>query len=185
MINLGIDIDGCLNNFQDALAIILKRDFNVEVPRDEYEMLRDIKLENMEQCKAFWDKYNPELYKLLSCEPYACDVLRKFKKMGLNLNVVTAREYHVAGLTEKWLNTHYVTYDNIFMNAYDKAAVCKWKDIPLIIEDKPSNVLSMAENGIKVLMYTRPYNLNVKHPNVIPVTNWLEVFDEVTKFIRK
>ena len=179
--NLGIDIDGCLNDFQKALAVVLKRDYNIEVAKEEYEMLRDINLDNMEQCRAFWEKYNPELFNLLNCECGASDVLKSFYELGINLNIATAREYHVAPLTEKWLNEHNIFYDNIFFNAGDKVDLCKWQNIPLMIEDKPYNAMALANNGIKVLLFSRPYNLTIKHENITRVNNWDQVYDKVVK----
>jgi uncharacterized HAD superfamily protein len=182
---LGIDIDGCLNDFQAALALILARDYDSHPDPSEYEMLGDLNLKTIEQYRDFWDKYNEELFRLLNIEENAVQVTSYFKKKGTEINIITAREYNVAKLTEQWLNKYNVERDNLFFAAGNKLDVCKWKQIEYMIEDKPDNAILLAENGIRVLLFDRPYNKKVEHSNVKRVYNWMDIYDHLTNGVFK
>lgn len=185
--NIGIDIDGCLNNFQDALTHIIERDYGItNVPQDKYEMLPfvNININNQEQCREFWDKYNQELLELVAVETKAAQTINMIKQLGFHIDIITARGYNCAGITEKWLKGNGIYYDNLFFETGNKLDACNYRGVKLIIEDKPSTIELLAKNGIKVLKYNRPYNLTVEHPNVIPVSNWGEIYEQVRQEMR-
>jgi uncharacterized HAD superfamily protein len=185
--NIGIDIDGCLNNFQDALNHIIERDFGAtNLPQDKYEMLpfANININNQEQCRAFWDKYNHELLELVDVEPRAAQTIKMIKQLGFGIDIITARGYNCAGITEKWLQRSDIYYDNLFFETGNKLDACNYRGIKVIVEDKPSTVQFLANNGIKVLKYNRPYNLTVEHPNVIPVNNWSDIYNEAWQVMK-
>ena len=58
----------------------------------------------------------------------------------------------------------------------DKLKGCKRYELDIMIDDRPSVALFLAENGIKVLMYNAGYNQDVEHENIMRVDNWEAVY---------
>lgn len=179
LIDIAIDIDGCLNNFQTILREIIKRDYNVETPIHDPDMLKHIGLIEYPQWRAFWDKYNPELTSKLHLEKDAANIMATLRRQGYRLSIITAREYVEGKMTEGWLKREGAEYDMIYMNGATKIGVCNWKNIKIMVEDTPKNIMALAEGGVTVLMFVRPYNEHIKHPNVIPCHNWEDVYENI------
>lgn len=179
---IGIDIDGCLNNFHAAMSSIIKRDYGIETPEEIYYMVEELNLDK-DEWEAFWEKYNPELLDMMDVTPGAIEVLTKLRRIGCHLTIITARDYRVAELTIEWLKKHNVPYDEIYFTAEHKHEVCKWKRIKYMIEDNPAYAIKLAEAGIEVALYSRSYNKELKHDNINAVESWDDiyhrVFDEV------
>lgn len=172
---LGIDIDGCLNNFQEAMATIIKRDYGVVTPKNIYYMVEELNL-SKEEFGKFWKKYNPELLDLMDIQPGSIENLKKLQGLGCNLNIITARDYSVATLTQEWLHKHQVPYDEIYFNGEKKHQVCNWQKINLMIEDNPEYAKALADSGVNVMLYSRPYNEDFKYEKVQIVNNWDEIY---------
>lgn len=85
--------------------------------------------------------------------------------------------------THKWLTENNIAYDKLFFS-HDKINFCNEHDILTIIEDKPSTVLSAAEEGKNCILVERTYNKNMidndqdiktlveNHPNIHRVDNY-------------
>lgn len=181
--NIGLDIDGCMNNLQKSIAKVLKRDYNVEAPQDKWGMLKYAGITTRKDELEFWGKYKYELLDSTSIEKDAYDVIKELYEGGHRLDIITAREYNVAKLTIEWLKKHEISYHNIYFSCYDKDDVCKWKNIHIMVEDNRDNALHVAETGTIVLLYDRLYNKNTEHKNIIRCKNWKDVSQQIKKEI--
>lgn len=175
---LGIDIDGCLNDFQTAMATIIKRDYGIETPKHIYYMVEELKLSKKET-EDFWKKYNPELLSLAPVTSGAIENLEKLRTLGCSLNIITARDYSVASLTENWLYEQKIPYDKIYFCGEKKHQVCEWQNIKFMVEDNPEYAKALADSGISVALYSRPYNEGFVHDKVQIVKNWNDVYKMV------
>jgi uncharacterized HAD superfamily protein len=179
--NIGIDIDGCLNNLSKAIQYILKRDFDIEVDLKQYSMLEAAGITNEEDIMNFWETYNEELLDIISVEDNAKKVLSLLQYNNCNLHILTARDYNVASLTEEWIKKQEIPYDTLNFNCGDKGYACQWKNCDVMIDDKWSNILDIKEKGIEPILFTRPYNKNVNDNNIKRVNNWNEIYKYINK----
>ncbi|MFW6008215.1 MAG: 5' nucleotidase, NT5C type [archaeon] len=181
ILNIGLDIDGCLNYFGKYLKEIIDREYNSNIPMNDWNMLENAGIDDPNDQLKFWKKYNKELLDKTPIENGALEGVKTLIENGFHIDVITARGYHVARLTENWLMKYQIPYHNIFFQCDDKVEVCKWRDIDLMIEDSGKNALEIAKQGIRVLLYDRPYNQNVEHKNIIRCKNWEEIIKEIEK----
>jgi uncharacterized HAD superfamily protein len=177
-LKLGIDIDGCLNDFQSIIAEMIKKEYGIEPDKRIYYIVDELNLSS-EEAKRFWDKCHPESLKIMQATEGAKESLNKLKDLGCELNIITARNYGIADLTEKWLNEQEIPYDNIFFNGEKKHQVCNWKNINFMVEDNPDYVRGLADSGIEVALYPRPYNKDFYYKNTKKVNNWGEIYKMV------
>jgi len=173
---LGIDIDGCLNHYHDELRSYIQKLYKIDVPADEYYIIKSLNLSFLKESE-FWQHFD-EIAIDLKAEIDCKKVIDKLSKL-FNINIVTARNYSSATITEQWLNKNKLYYDNIYFHSGSKIDVCNWKNIKIMIEDKPDNAIILAQNGIKVLLFDRLYNQNVKHENVIRCKNWNQIYNTI------
>ena len=73
---------------------------------------------------------------------------------------------------------------SIFFNMEDKAEFAKNLRLDLFIDDRPKNVLAIAEKGIKCLYFKDAKGININHPLVQEVHSWGEIMyyiDQIEK----
>ena len=98
---------------------------------------------------------------------------RKFATSNNKLGSIARKWY------QKWLNKNGIRFNSIQFcdednSPTDKLLACKKLNVDAMLEDKPDVAMYLAQNGIKIIMIDAPYNLDVKHENIIHVPNWLE-----------
>lgn len=176
---VGIDIDGCLNDFQLEMQRVLKRDYNIILPPNEDDWISYIARVSPD-IEAFWEKYNGEIEETMPSEKDAVDTLKALKDIGCSRNIITARTYKSAQITEDWLKRQDLTYDNIYWSCDMKLYACKWVGVDCMIEDNPCNAKFLADNGVKVLLFERDYNKRLHHYNIKHCSSWKKVYDEIS-----
>jgi len=174
---LGIDIDGCLNHYHDELRTYIKQFYGIEVSANEYYIIDPLNLSHSKE-NEFWQNFDTIAidFKLETDCKKTIDKLSKL----FTINIITARHYSSAIITEQWLNKNKLYYDNIYFHSGDKLDVCNWKNIKFMIEDNPDNAVILAQNGIKVLLFDRLYNQEAKHENIIRCKNWNQIYNVIT-----
>lgn len=182
-IKVCFDIDGCMNNFHHEVQTILNEDYDIILSDNEADWAKYI--EKVEDLDKFWALYNNKIEKNMLAEEDCKFVLQKLRQLGCPINITTAREYYAAAITEKWLTKEELQYDNIYFNCNNKVDVCKWLGAKLVIEDSPMNALALADNSISVLLFSRTYNKDVKHPNIIHCDSWLDIYEIISNIIKK
>ena len=127
--------------------------------------------------------------------PGARDALLRLRDAGCELHVVTSRQKAIRDTTLEWLSLHYkdiftsVQFGNHFVAgspAIPKSALCKQVGATLLVDDNNDYAMECAAADISVLHF----NLEGKYawgqgvassPNIIPVTNWSAVEEQLTK----
>ena len=173
---LGIDIDGCLNHYHDELRIYIKQFYGIDVSTDEYYIMNSLNL-SLPRENEFWqnfDKIAIDFQLEIDCKKVIDELSKLF-----DINIITARHYDSAVFAEQWLNKNKLYYDSIYFNSGNKLGVCNWKNIKIMIEDKPDNALILAQNGIKILLFNRLYNQEVKHENIIRCKDWNQIYNTI------
>ena len=173
---LGIDIDGCLNCYHSELREHVKLHYGMDVPANEYYIIDPLNLSRQQE-KEFWEHYD-KISIDFNLEDNCKEVIDKLSQI-FNINIITARNYNSAKITEEWLNKNKIYYDNIYFNSGDKLDVCNWKNVKIMIEDNPDNAIILSQNGVKVLLFDRLYNQNISHKNIIRCGNWNQIYNTI------
>lgn len=181
---LACDIDGCLNLFTSKLIEIVnkKYDLNLSEELTDHEVLDILGHNTPEKISAFWNEIQSEVD---TCEtfPKAVENLQKLRiEDNIKVVLVTARGYHIAKWTEKWLESRGFIYDDIIFNAGTKVDVCLWKNFEIMIEDLPRNIIALSDKGVRVLIPNHKYNQLKFNEHTIRCNDWDEIREEVKKY---
>lgn len=186
--NIGIDIDGVLTDFERQVldygiktCVEEKWPINVDVNRylevDAFNW-------NDEQAQKFWSKY---MIKYLTESPvrtFAPEVIERLQKEGNKIILITARheeempkEHYgkMIPLTKQWLSANNIKYDEIIFQV-EKLQPCIEHNIDVMIEDSPKNIQNLSSQ-IKVIKFDCQYNKDVNNENVTTAYSWYHIYD--------
>lgn len=192
--NLGIDIDGTINNMSELLRELALK-FNIEnglptqnIPNDVYELDKAYGW-NKRLNKKFWDNYYVHAMETAKLKIAAVQSIRNLKEKGVNIFIITARNEQYRNITEKWLNKFSIPYNKLIMDAEDKASICKELDIDTMVEDKAETCMQVAKFIPVICMY-ETYNAflegsSCSDRNIQMVHNWAEAFLILNRLIKK
>ena len=135
-------------------------------------------------------KYFYEYCCKLQPRKQAFEVNHRLNSDGHELYEITARKFAVKKnplgllsryLFKRWINKNKLHFEDIFFcsesnTPAEKLDFCKQISAEIMIDDKPDVALFLAENGIAVLLFDAPYNKDVKHKNIVRVSDWDEIY---------
>jgi uncharacterized HAD superfamily protein len=178
-LSIAVDFDGVLfdhvpyilRGFRDAHGIDLAREGLQHWDFQKYQAVRDADL--TEGCvREVLDRIetDPALHEKPPKDPLASDIIAGWKKIGHQVDIVTARGEISRDVTERFLATNDVPYDDLVMEAGTKTG---WD---VLVDDAPHNVLAAADDGTRSLLMDQPYNRDVDaERNPARVYNWVDV----------
>jgi len=177
---IGIDVDGVLRNFCQALVSAIKT-YHPEYIKDEYDetvvptmepesgMVTDWYLENNFNCtkkdlqQIYW--YDQAKWIMGNGRPFEENV-RTLKYWMKHINkewvCITSQKEHARHYTLSWLGKHELNFDKVvFVKGSDKWQV----DVDYLIDDSPANYNywkdgRQDEDGF--ILLDRPYNQKIK-----------------------
>ena len=185
--NIGIDIDNVLSNFNEVLLNdYTKHDKELRnngiVNNDVYRKMFDW----TEDEEALYYKENIERLASLfepikDCSKY----IKKLRENGHCIYIISGRdngEYSDPyNMTIKWLKKYDIEYDKLILtNAYnhqEKADICIKNNVDIMIDDSINVCLKCSESGIKSLLFNTEYNKN--EISFTRVNNWEEIFNYI------
>ena len=179
--NIGVDFDGVI-----ADAIKLKQKFFKQ------ELGIDV---NPEECS--WEKlegrvseedyvrivegviYGTELCLQMEDVPDAREVIRKLRKDGHKVYIITSRYDLQAEYAEKLMEMRGVEYDGMINTGKKpKRGVCEENNIGILVEDSPRKLVQARRPGMRAILLTRPYNADVElEEGIERAENWEEVYE--------
>lgn len=141
-------------------------------------------------------KYFYEYCCKLQPRKQAFEVNHRLNSDGHELYEITARKFAVKKnplgllsryLFKRWINKNKLHFEDIFFcsesnTPAEKLDFCKQISAEIMIDDKPDVALFLAENGIAVLLFDAPYNKDVKHKNIVRVSDWDEIYCRILDF---
>lgn len=124
----------------------------------------------------------------------ALRVINELSGNGYDFHLITARmfadyrgilRYLSRSWLTGWLKSREFNFSSVQIcsekqSPRDKLLACRKLGVDAMIEDRPDNVMYLAENGIRVLMFDAPYNKDISHENVTRVHDWKEVKEILT-----
>ena len=181
--NIGIDIDGVLADiepyvFEYGSKLLYDKGRSLEdIDREKYETYEIFKW-NRDDEHEFWDKYMFNYYTKAPARIFASEVIKKLKKHGHNIYIITARGIsekelysYLKDITKKWLKENDIYYDEIFFEK-DKKKIINENNIDLMIEDYEKNIKKIEED-CNIIVFDCIYNKNIK--NHQRVNSWYEI----------
>lgn len=182
MFRLGLDIDGCINDFSSLIykyASVFSEANGIHMTYD----MRDYYLERYfgwseYMSNEFWTKYYRLALERTRPQPGAKEAITEFKEKGIKIYLITARKEKYRELTTKWLKDHQIPFDKLIMTS-EKATACEENKIDLMVEDEAENCKSIA-NKNRVLCMAYKYNQELEGAkNIVRVSSWDEICDIV------
>lgn len=199
---LGVDLDDVTAVCAVPYLRKFAERFGVELP-DESEMGWHI-LDRSEVAAAERDRFRLDLYDSpffgeLEVYPECPAVLERLVAKGHELYFITARAEKRRMITETWLREKGLMdyakgvhlkprgdFTPPMPGRYDakSSAIYKWRlacDLGLdaFCEDDETISRTLAEGGIRVFLFDRPWNRALEHENVTRVRDWEDVAREV------
>lgn len=185
--NIGIDIDGVLTNYQKEVLdfgtkMCIDEGWPIEIDVSKYHE-NEIFNWSEEQDIKFWNKYIIEYFKNTPIKNFASEVIAKLRQEGHKIFIITARneygmpkEYYgqEQEITKQWLEKNNIKYDKIMFEV-EKLEPCIENKIDVMIEDSPSNINELSKH-IKVIKFDCQYNKNVNNENVITAYSWHHIY---------
>ena len=187
--NIGVDIDNVLSNFNDVLLNEYKK-------HDKEINGNGIVNSNVYIRKMFdWDKdYEENFYKsniehfasilepIKDCSKY----IKLLKNEGNTIYIISGRDNGEYSdpykMTVDWLEKYDIVYDKLFLvAAYDshsKTEVCLKYNIDVMIDDSKRMCSDIKHNGIRAILMDTPYNKDTSEFE--RVNSWKEIYDKLS-----
>lgn len=189
--NIGIDIDNVISNFDE----VLKKEFlehdkelrNTGIVNPEAHMTNGMFDWSDDEVWSFYLKNIERIIKSLDVIEGAKEYIEKLKEDGHTIVIITGRdngEYaDPYNMTKEWLADKKIPYDKlVFTNSYKndkngKTRKCFENNIDIMIDDSINNCKDVSEYGIKVLLMETRYNKHVTEFE--KVSNWREIYKKI------
>ena len=197
---IGIDIDGVLTDIEkwilDYGSRFYYQTLDKQIINPEAYESADIFGVDDKLDLLFWKKYFKKYTIMIKPRPFASEVIKKLKKEGHEIYIVTARgNFFAEGveilsfkenkkITLEWLDKHHIAYDNIFFSNEDKLDTCLKQKIDLMIEDNPKNIDKLSEK-IPVICFNAGYNKKCHNKNITRCYSWYDVYAKIHNIEKK
>lgn len=194
--NIGIDVDGVLVDMEGYQLKYGKIYFSKVHGKDVVNP-KAFDIEQIFDCthaerEKFWQKY---IWAYCLKEPplkNAPEIISKLHNDGHRIFLITGRAHTTeSGVTGKlfrwmlkhWLKKNHIYYDEIVFcsekdSSTDKLDACMDKKIDVMIDDKPENLLALADR-IKVICYPAVWNEDVESDAFIRVSDWADIYEKI------
>ena len=188
--NIGIDIDDTISETYETLLPYAQKYTIEELGNDRKvdfnkKFLNHYYIEKMfnwnkEEAMNFWIKYYEEIIENVNIKKFSSDIIKKLKKDGNNIFLITARwameKNNVENITKQWLEDYDVKFDKIFFSAEDKVKLVENNNIDIFIDDSYQNCKDVSEKtNAKVYMMNSRVNEKFELKNVTRVYSWCEL----------
>ncbi len=191
MLNLGIDIDNVISNFNEVLLKeYIEHDKSIGgngiVDKDKY-ISKGMFGWSEEEQDSFYKNNIERIAKSLDTVKDSVKYINKLKEEGHKIYIITGRDNgdysdpHT--MTIDWLESKGVKYDKLIITNYhqlDKYLECKKHNIDIMIDDSKRIARKCVENGVNTLLMDTEYN---KEENTIQrVYNWVEIYKYINEY---
>ncbi len=192
--NIGIDIDNVISNFDEALLEeYLKHDNDLRgtgIVNKNLHMTEGMFDWTEKEEREFYLANIERIVKTLDVKDGAKEYIDKLKQDGHNIFIITGRdngEYaNPVEMTQKWLNKNKIYYDKlIFTNAYKndkhgKTEKCFENNIDIMIDDSVHICKDCMENNITTLLMDRVFTR--KEKGMTRVKDWKEIYEFISNY---
>lgn len=184
-IQLFLDCDGVICNFDEVFVQIVNKMFNKNlpsdfVPNDWYWTKPPVSITQEDSLLAYHAFLKDNGFLKQSFYKEAKEFIDEAKKFS-HIDLVTHIPDECKENRVKNLNGHNIHFDRIFTTEEKSKCINQniipGKDRYIFVDDKPENCIDVAENckNVEVFIIKKPYNVDFKHPNVWPINSLLDI----------
>lgn len=190
--NIGVDIDNVISNFNEVLLkefIAHDKELrNAGIVNKNAYITRGMFDWTKEEFDDFYYKNIERIAKNLNIIEGADFYIKKLRQDGHKIYIITGRdngEYsNPFEMTLNWLKKYKIEYDEIFFtNNFsddEKANACLKNNVKIMIDDSKKNSYAVAKAGITALLMDTEYNRDAK--DLIRVHNWKEIYEYISNY---
>ncbi len=189
---IGVDVDGVLTDIEKYMwdygakySVELNRDICID--HSEYSTA-DMFGWGEEQDDIFWKGIYTDYCTNVPVERFASEVIKKLKKEGHEIYIITARGYErfitpkgkkkSDKILKKWLKKNKINYNKLIFTGKDKIGYCLENKIDIMIDDCPYNIRQISKKIPMICMHA-DYNTKVRGKNVVRCHSWYEVYNRI------
>lgn len=176
---LAIDIDETIADFYGGLMNFYHKKTGKLHKKEEfteYDVMPVWKVSLSEAEKLLNEFHKVHNHKEVKPFDYSVDTINSLINQGISITIITARPKEFQEKTKEWFNHYFSDINfNIIHTQGRKYEECKKLGINVILEDSKSTALDCAKEGIKVILFDKPWNQKIEHENIFRVKNWKEV----------
>ena len=179
---IGIDIDGTITDLHRFyIDYGAKYSYEKNLKGIIYEQACEIEdiLNDKSIRSNFWNKNRHFYQQKKYTRQFAPEVIRKLKKQGHEIYIITARREAERKWTTKWLKENRISFDALIMTE-QKLEYCIANDVGLMIEDKARNIQQISEK-IPVICIDNIYNKECKGSNITRCYGWYDVYRTINE----
>ena len=182
---IGLDCDDVLANFTLDLAEVYNQRYGTQYRREDFapdfdcfeRLLGKVGILNL--LELFHDlEYNLALKPVTGAVAGVAELV----SLGAELYVVTNRGITSNQITQQWLEQNFGTVFSDILhggNGSSKGQICRQKEIELFVDDLPSNVYNIRDQGIRTLVLDYHWNRDVLESSLVKrVLNWDEIVQQ-------
>ena len=193
--NIGIDIDNVLSNFNEKLLReFLEHDKelrNSGIANKDAYITRGMFDWSKDEFDDFYYKNIERIAKNLKVIDEAPEYIKKLREKGYKIYIISGRdngEYsNPYKMTTDWLEKYDIQYDKLILtDVFDsakKAKVCLENNISIMIDDSSRIQLEVDKTRVTALLMDTPYNRQTD--SLKRVHNWKEIYDFIINFKRE
>ena len=193
--NIGIDVDGVLLNTHKFMLKYGQRFFRKKpVEPSGYTIEEMFGVDGIPVLLFGMRWFLPYYCRKFPPYPNSAKLYGELKNSGNTIWQITARKFALQhsplgrysyNALKKWLSRNGFCYDRLLLcdehrAAQEKLSFCLKHGIDIMMEDNPDTAMTLAGNGIKVLLFDAPYNRKAVSEKLIRVKNW----DEAERYLR-
>ncbi len=189
---IGIDIDEVLCRTNDYFLFELNKKYGTNFRREElvrydYNCFKGFSgedifnelIEHLHNNLIYYDIFDGSK-----------EILKKLKKDGHKLYIITSRWKEFEEKTLIWLEKHFGKnfFDKILIynDKFEKKSkdeIAKENNIDVLIEDAPKYALKASKNKIRVLLMNHPWNKDLEENEfLIRVYSWEDIYEKIKNF---
>ncbi len=187
--NIGIDLDEVIADFMSALLNFYYKKTGKLHSKEEFKEYKWWPVWGVSREEAikitdeFHEAHNVKDIKTIENSIKGINLLLE---KGDNLIVITARPIRYKQKVEEWIYFYLgkkleIIHSGDFHKgqAVSKSEICNNLGIKAILEDSGETALDCAKNGIRVILFDKPWNKKFKHENIIRVKDWDEAIKKI------
>lgn len=187
--NIGVDIDNVISNFNDELLsrfLIHDKELrNTGIINNDAYITRGMFDWSQEETDDFYKNNIEEIANNLETIEGASYYINKLMDLGHKIYIITGRDNGEYSdpytMTSNWLSKNNINYDELILtNSYthsEKATICIEKNIDLMVDDSIHVYIKCMEKNIPALIFDTQFNR--KDNSLKRINNWKELYEYI------
>ena len=183
--NVGIDIDGVLINFEEKVRYraemynIIERKNSKVINTDTYK-IEDTYGWSKEEWNEFSKKYLIEATIESDIMTGAKEVINLLKKEGHKLIIISSRGYEgeeMITIVEDKLKKENLIFDKYYWKVKDKLEIIEKENIDIMIDDNSNICKKISDKKVQTLYFRNIYGVELPQNDYLTqIRNWGEVY---------